>query len=456
MDKQELRKNRLMNEPMKTLIPAMAVPTIISFLITTIYNLADTYFVSFLGTNATAAVSVNASIDQVIMMVGSLFAIGANSYAARLIGAQQEKKASQVLSTAFFLAGVFGLLVLILGISFMKPLVHLLGATENCEQYAIDYATYVLLVAPFMACNFVMNQCLRAEGSAMLSMIGMSFGGILNCILDPIFIFNFDLGVAGASMATAISKLVSFAILIYPYLTKKSLLRLSAKLIHMSKDIISQIIMVGSSSFFRNVLALVAAVILNNLAGQISESVLAAIGVTNRVMMLPFGVVLGFGAGFQPVAGFNWGAKNYDRVQESYRFASRTAFLGSCLMAAVFIIFSKQLISLFTATDEELMRIGSYCIIVQSIALPVHAWCAVVNMYCAGLGFAKSAFIMATARQGSCFLPIVYPMAYIFGTMGIASVMAVADLLTIFLAIPIIRKAQRTVRAAALENSTAI
>ena len=187
-DRQEYRKNMMLLEPLPKVITKMAVPSIISFLITSIYNLADTYFVSSLGTNATAAVSVNASLDQIIMMAGSMLAVGAASYIARLLGARQEEKADRVISTAFFLAMGFGAVVMVLGITFMKPMVRLLGATDTCEQYSIQYATYVLLVAPFMAGNFVMNQCLRSEGSAMRSMFGMGFGGILNCILDPIFI----------------------------------------------------------------------------------------------------------------------------------------------------------------------------------------------------------------------------------------------------------------------------
>ena len=214
---QEYRKTRMLTEPIPKIITSMAVPSIIAFLINSIYSLADTYFVSGIGINATAAVSVNSSLDQIIMMAGSLLAVGANSYIARLLGAKKEKKANEVLSTAFFLAAVFGIAVMLLGSVFMRPMVQMLGATPTCEQYSIDYATYILLAAPFMAASFVMNQCLRAEGSALLSMIGMGAGGVLNCVLDPIFIVGLDLGVAGASMATAISKLVSFGILILPH-----------------------------------------------------------------------------------------------------------------------------------------------------------------------------------------------------------------------------------------------
>ncbi len=454
---QEQRRNMLLNEPISRIIPRMAIPTIVAFLINSIYSLADTYFVSSLGTNATAAVSVNSSLDQLIMMCGSMLAVGANSYIARLLGQGDEKKASQVLSTAFFTAFGIGAALMVVGITFMHPMVRLLGATPTCEQYSVDYATYVLYAAPFMAANFVMNQCLRSEGSATLSMVGMGFGGILNVILDPIFIFYFDMGVAGASLATAISKWVSFVILIFPYLSRRSLLHLSIRNFHPSWDIISKVVSVGSSSMFRSGLAVVSAILLNSIAGSISDSVLAAVGVCNKVMMFPFGIILGFAQGFQPVAGFNWGAKRYDRVAESYRFSSKVAFLGAAIMAVLLTFTADLLIRLFAGNDEEMRHIGMICMISQAIALPIHAWVAIVNMYCAGLGNAKGALALSTARQGTCFLPILYPLTWIFGAYGIVSVQAVADVLTLFLAVPIIRGMKKSIAAAqaAAENPAA-
>ena len=446
--RQDQRKQMMLTQPISKVIFKMAVPTIVAFLITSIYSLADTYFVSSLGTNATAAVSVNASLDQLIMMCGSMLAGGSNSYIARLLGSGNEKKASQVLSTAFFLAAGLGALLLVLGITFMTPMVRLLGATPTCEQYAIDYATYVLLAAPFMASNFVMNQCLRSEGSATLSMIGMGIGGVLNCILDPIFIFGLDMGVAGASLATAISKLISFVILIFPYVTKRSLLRLSIRNFHFCKDIIGEIVSVGSSSMFRSGLAVVARILLNDIAGNISDSVLAGIGVTTKIMMFPFSIILGFGSGFQPVAGFNWGAKRYDRVMQSYQYASKVALIGSVLMAVVLAFLYDPIIVLFAGSDPEMRSIGGLSILSQCIALPIHAWVAIVNMLCVGLGNAKGAFLLSTARQGSCFVPILYPLAWAFGAYGVASVQALADVLTLALAIPIIISMTKKIRLA--------
>ena len=446
--KQLDRKLMMLNEPIHRVIPKMAIPTIVAFLINSIYSLADTYFVSSLGTNATAAVSVNASLDQLIMMCGSMLAMGANSYIARLLGKGEDEKASRVLSTAFFTAFAIGSSLLVFGSIFMVPMVRLLGATPTCEAYSVDYATYVLMAAPFMASNFVMNQCLRSEGSATLSMVGMGFGGVLNCVLDPIFIFGFDMGVAGASLATAISKLVSFCILIFPDLTRRSLLHLSIRNFKPSREIVSEIVTVGSSSMFRNGLAVVAGILLNKLAGDISDSVLAGIGVCTKIMMFPFSIILGFGNGFQPVAGFNWGAKRYDRVQESYRFSSRVAFWGGLVMAAFCIVFADWLIILFAGTDQEMRKIGAFAIITQSIALPIHAWVAIVNMYCVGLGEARGALALSTARQGSCFLPILYPLAWIFGAWGVGCVQAVADVLTMALAIPILRNVNKKLHAA--------
>ena len=444
----ENRQRIMLNAPIHRVIPQMAIPTIVAFLITTIYSLADTYFVSSLGESATAAVSVNASLDQLIMMCGSMLAVGANSYIARLLGQGDQKKASQVLSTSFFTAAALGLLLLVFGSIFMTPMVRLLGATPTCEEHSIDYATYVLLAAPFMASNFVMNQCLRSEGSATLSMIGMGIGGVLNCFLDPIFIFTLDMGVAGASLATAISKLVSFAILIFPYITRRSVLHLSIRNFCPSRDIVSKVVSMGSSSMFRSGLAVVSGIMLNNLAGDISDAVMAGVGVTNKIMMFPFGIILGFGNGFQPVAGFNWGAKRYDRVEESYRFSAWVALIGATVMAVLFAVFADPIIGLFAGDSPEMRKIGILCTITQCVALPIHAWVAIVNMLCVGLGNAKGAFLLSTARQGSCFVPILYPLAWAFGQYGVASVQAVADVLTLAMAIPIVIAMTQKIRQA--------
>ena len=456
---QMIRKNAMLNDPLPRIITRMALPSIVSFIINSVYSLADTYFVSSLGKSATAAVSVNSSLDMFIMMAGSFLAIGANSYIARLLGAKNEKKASQVLSTAWFTALVFGVIILGVGCSFREPLCRLLGATETCLKYSVDYATYILLVAPLMATSFVMNQCLRAEGAATLSMIGMGFGGILNCFLDPFFIMQevrigslvipgLGMEVAGASLATAISKIVSFGILLFPYITKKSMLHLSPKNISYAPDIVRQVTSVGSSAAFRTMLSVVSGIVLNNIAGGISDACLAGIGVCTKVMMFPFGIIIGFGSGFQPVMGFNWGAKNYKRTRGCLRFAQTGSLVISTVMGLILCFFAIPIIKLFAGTDPEMIEIGALAIRLQAIALIAHGWVATVNWACAALGYARGAVLLATARQGTFFLPIVWPLSHFFGASGVASVQAVADFLSVILAVPMLRHIRNMIKEA--------
>lgn len=448
----EEKSRKMLTTPIPKLVLQMAYPTMIAFTITAIYNLTDTYFVSSLGINATAAVSVNSSLDQVITMAGSMLGLGANSMIARTLGEGKQRRAEQLLSTAFFMAFGFGLLLLLAGVPFLTPLVRFLGATQTCERYSVDYATYVLLAAPFTAASTVLNQCLRSEGSALRSMIGSGIGGILNCILDPLLITTCSLGVKGASLATALSKLAGFCVLIYPYLTRKTYLRLSVKNFRPKLRTLLQIFNYGSSSMLRAGLAVVAGVVLNNLAGNISDAVLAGVGVANRVLMLPFNIILGFGAGFQPVAGFNWGAKRFDRVRKSFRFASSTAFIGAAILGGLLVLAAPWVIGLFTKGDAEAKRIGILCIRLQCAAMPIHAYVAVVDTFCSGLGYAHGARFLATARQGTTFFPVVYPMAHLWGANGVAAAQATADALTIFLGILVLQHVRKMIRSAEEET----
>lgn len=440
-DKTEKRRNMMLNTPIPKLIPSMAIPTIIAMLVTAVYNLADTFFVSSLGTGATAAVGVNAGIDQFISMAGSFLAFGGNSYLARLLGKKDMDRAEKVLNTVFFSALGIGALVAIFGLLFCEPLVLLLGANEDCLAYSMDYASWILLAAPFMASSFVLNQSIRSEGSATYSMVGMAFGAILNIVLDPLFIFVFDKGVEGAAQATAISKLVSFIILIFPYLRKRCMLKITPKQICFAKDIVYEVTTVGSASMLRTGCALLASVVTNNIAGDFSTSALAAISVTNRVMMFPFNIILGFGMGYQPVAGFNWGAKRYDRVWESTWFSFITAIVGSIVIGLLVGIFAEPCIRLFNAAeDEQMLEIGILCLRSQCIVLSGHAVGMIANMLFAACGKGFSAMITGISRQGFCFLPVVFLMSYIWGVEGLALSQAVADVLSMLVAAVLVWK----------------
>ena len=445
-DRKQAQKRLLMlDTPVHRLIPKMALPTVIAMLITSVYSVADTYFVSFLGTSATAAVGVNSSIDNAIMMAGSFLAIGANSYISRLLGAKNEKKASGTLSTAFFCAILFGIAVAVLGLIYKKPLVVFLGAPESAVSYAMDYAQYILLAAPFMTASFVLNHCLRSEGSPFYSMVGMGIGGILNIILDPIFIFTLNLGVGGAAMATAISKLVSFCVLVFPYVSRRSLLRLSLKKMSFAPDIVKEITLMGSPSLLRIGFTVAGNVIMNKLAGAYSDSALAAVSVASRIMMLPLSAVFGFGQGFQPVSGYNWGAGNFKRVRKSYRFASLSIVAGTARISILLIIFAKPLILGFTEDDSAMVEIGRLCLISRALTLPIGAWIIVVNFLYSSMGKPGGALLIGITRQGLTFLLTSAVLNGLYGLEGLAVSQAAADILALCVAIPLALHAQKVI-----------
>ena len=434
----EAKKQMMLTENIKTLILRMAVPTIMAQLITTVYNLVDTYFVSTLGTNATAAVGVNSSLERMITVIGSLIGAGACSYIARLLGAKDDEHANRVLSTSFFGGIGLGIVFMIIGRILMGKMVYWLGATEECAQYSMEYASYVLYAAPFMIGSFILNMCLRSEGSAAYSMIGIGFGGILNCFLDPLFIYKFGLGVAGASMATAISKFVSFCILCYPYVKKSSVVTISIRKFKLVMADAKEVLSIGSSSFFRSVLTVVASVAINRVAGSYSTAALAALSVANRVMEFPFAFILGFGQGYQPVVGFNWGAKAWKRVRESYVFGCIVAIAGAMVMGAIIFVFAIPIIHVFNSqADAAVLQLGLLCVRLQCLVLVFHSLSSLVNMFYAGIGNAKLALLANLARQGYCFYPTLLILPMIFGINGVAATQAVADLLSAVVIIPL-------------------
>lgn len=443
----EEKKKIMLNENIRTLIPRMAIPTITAQLITTIYNLVDTYFVSTLGTNATAAVGVNSSLERMITVIGSLIGAGACSYIARLLGAKDDEHANRVLSTSFFTGLGMGVMFLIAGKLMIGNVVYWLGATPDCAAYSMQYATYVLYAAPFMIGSFILNMCLRSEGSATYSMIGIGIGGVINCFLDPLFIYTFGLGVAGASMATAISKFISFCILCWPYIRKTSLVTISIRKFKVVMLDVKEVLAIGSSSFFRSLLTVAASVAINRVAGTYSTAALAALSVANRVMEFPFAIILGFGQGYQPVVGFNWGAKAWKRVKESYTFSCMLSVIGAIVMGLIIFPFAEQIIHVFNKqADYEVLQLGLLCVRIQCLSLVFHALSSLINMFYAGIGDAKFAMVMNLARQGYCFYPALLIAPMIWGINGVACTQAIADILSVLVIVPLGLHALKVIR----------
>lgn len=431
-------KQVLLDQSIRSLIPSMAMPPIIAQLITKIYGLVDTYFVSTLGTAATAAVGVNGSLEHTITLVAGLIGSGACSYIARLLGEKRNQDADRVLSTSFFAGMGFGILFAIFGTIFITPLMRLLCSNADSEIYAIQYGTYVLMAAPFMIGSFILNMCLRSEGRSTYAMVGIAAGGILNCFLDPLFIYTFDLGVTGASLATAISKVISFCILLWPYVKKQCSVAISARKIKLVTKDVQEVLSIGSTTCLRSVCNVVSSILINRIAGSFSTAALAAVSVANRVLEFPFAVILGFSQGCQPIVGFNWGAKRLDRVKETMRISMIFAIIGSVLFGVVLFLFAQPLVGIFNKeADLEVLRLGILCARLQCLTLVIHSMESVVCMFYSGTGKAKLSLLMATARQGYCFIPVVLVVPFLFGAEGVAACQAVADLLMLTVALPL-------------------
>ena len=404
-------------------------------LVSSIYNTADTFFVSQLGTSAAGAVGVVFSVMAIIQAIGFTIGMGAGNILSRQLGAKEDEAATITASTGFAFALVLSLLLSIFGIAFQKDLMRLLGATETILPYAEAYAEYIFLGCPVMCLSFVMNNYLRAEGKAMYGMIGITIGGVLNIFLDPIFIFTLGFGTAGAAMATALSQLISFCILLSFFLRGKSSVRIS--LMKVSRDIklYLKIVLIGLPTLMRQGLASIASVALNVAAAAFGDAAVAAMSITGRIMMFAFSAMLGFGQGFQPVSSFNYGAKRFDRVRLATKY---TAFVGTILMlcvSALCIILAPAIMKAFRKDDLEVIAIGVYALRAQALLLPLTGIVTATNMGLQSTGNAVPATVLAMARQGIFFIPLILILPGFAGLKGVALSQPISDGLTFIIAL---------------------
>lgn len=434
-NKDQAQYQKMIETPIPKLVAAMAVPTTISMLVSSIYNMADTYFVGRLGTSATGAVGVVFSLMAIIQAMGFTLGMGAGSNISRLLGQQKKKEADTIASTAFFSAIFAGIVVTGLGLAFLDGLMGLLGATPTILPYARDYAQYILFGAPIMCASFVLNNVLRSEGKATLSMVGLTFGGVLNMVLDPLFIFTFDFGIAGAAIATLISQCISFCILLFCFVSGKSITKLHPKYISRKFSVYVQIVKIGFPSLCRQGLASIANIALNKGAAVYGDAAVAAMSVVGRIFMFIQSTILGIGQGFQPVAGYNYGAEKYRRVREAYWF---TVKAGAVLMGSLCVlgfIFAPDIIALFRKDDLEVIAIGAFAFRAQCIAMPMLALSIPTNMLMQVTGKSWQATVLSCARQGIFFLPFILILPQFIGLRGVQLSQCLADLCTVFVSL---------------------
>ena len=434
--KDDTQYQKMTQTPIYKLVPMLAVPTIISMLVTAVYNMADTYFVSKLGTSASGAVGILFSMMAIIQAVGFTIGMGAGSQISRLLGKKNQEHAEQVAVSAVLNGMIMGVLIAVAGICFLEPITRLLGATETIVPYAVDYGRYIFLATPMMITSFVLNNLLRSEGKAKYSMIGILFGGLLNIGLDPLFIFGFHMGISGAAVATAISQTVSMLLLFYPYFRKQTVLRLSIKKISPKLRIYWEILKFGLPSLFRQGLASVASVLLNRSAAEYGDSAVAAMSIVAKVFMVLFSVLIGFGQGYQPVVGYNYGAGIYKRVKEAFWFTLKVGTAVMAVFAVGTYFFAPNLIQIFLKDDAQVMEIGTLALRMQCLAMPLMALGVVSNMTFQAVGKTVAATFLTSMRQGIFFIPLILLLPHFMGILGVEIAQPIADAVTFVFCIP--------------------
>ena len=416
MDNSHYRE--MTTRPVPGLILSLAGPTILSMLVTSFYNLGDTFFVSRISTQATAAVGVSFAVMAVVQAIGFMLGHGSGNFVSRKLGARETEEASRMLATGFVYGMIAGILIAVLGHVFLKPLCVLLGSTPTILPYTEKYLGVIF------------------QGNARYSMIGIVSGAVLNLVLDPLFIFVFGWGISGAAWATVTGQLCSFCLLWY-FSSRGG--GIPIRLANFSPDLrfVREILAGGLPSFVRQGLGALAVVCLNVSAGQFGDAAIAAMSIVGRVCHFLNSALIGFGQGFQPVCGFNYGAGLYGRVKQGFRFCVKFGALFLLVVAAVGMVFAPEIIWLFRKEDADVVQIGAAALRFQLATMPLTVWVIISNMMLQTIRKPGKAILLASAKQGLFFIPLIFLLPARFGLLGVEICQPVADLCALALAIPL-------------------
>lgn len=438
----EERFKRMRYEKIPKLIISLGIPTTISMLITNIYNMADTYFVSQISLSASGATGIVFAVMAILQAFGFMCGHGSGSNISRSLGRKDEEHASRFASSGLFLSFCISLVLMIAGLVFLEPLMRLLGSTDTILVEAMNYGRFIFLAAPAMVMSCVCNNILRYEGRAVYAMVGLTFGGILNMMLDPILIFVFHLGISGAGIATMVAQYLSLFILLIPFFRNRTASRLRLSYISRNIDTFINIIVTGSPSLARQGLNSISTAMLNMMAKPLGDAAIAAMSVVGRVSNMLFSLSLGIAQGFQPVSSFNYGAGDYKRVKESTVF---TIGFGTALIAVLCtlaFINAPLIISLFRS-EELVIEIGSAALRLMCFGLLLLPTVSVTNMLFQGIGESKKALFVACLQSGAFFIPLVVILTRAFGVNGLICATPLSYLLAFSVALPMVVKFMR-------------
>ncbi|MDK2808081.1 MAG: hypothetical protein PWP24_815 [Clostridiales bacterium] len=435
-EKQQEKFKKMTTEPVERLICGMALPSIIGMLVSAFYNMVDTFFVGRISTQATAAIGIIFSYMALIQAVSFFFGHGSGNFISRALGRKDLSEAKKMAATGFFSAILFGLILIIPCFFWMDSILSILGATKTILPEARNYFQFILIATPFMMGSLVLNNQMRFQGNARLGMIGISSGAILNVILDPVLIFGLNLGISGAALATAISQAVGFTVLLF--MSRRSDgVKIKWSSFTPTLHSYSEIAAGGLPSLLRQGLGSIAAIYLNQRAGFYGDSAIAAFSVVNRVTMIAASALIGFGQGFQPVCGFNYGAALYDRVKKAFWFSVWVSTGVLAVISVLGFFYAESIVRVFRPDDLEVMKIGAKALTYQSYVFVLQGFVIIVNMFLQTTRKTLRASITAMSRQGIIFIPVLFILSGAFGLNGICMTQPVSDVLTFLLSIPL-------------------
>lgn len=444
MNEQNKKMELLGNAPIPKALVSLGIPIMIGMLINALYNLVDAYFVGGLGESPMGAISIVFPLGQVVVGLGLMFGNGAASFLSRLLGSGDKKTANIVASTALYSSVLIGAVLIIFTTIFLKPILTILGATETIMPYALTYARIYVISCIFNVFNVTMNNIVASEGAAKTTMCALLLGAVINIGLDPLFIYTFDMGVAGAAIATAISQFVSTLVYLTYILRKKSAFTFSIKDFIPTQQTFVEILKIGIPTLTFQLLTSLSIALINRASSNYGDAVIAGMGAVTRVTSMGTLVVFGFLKGFQPIAGFSYGAKNFKRLRESIKISILWSTIFCVVVGLLMVVFSTQIISQFANGNGEMISVGQKSLVANGLSFFLFGFYTVYSSLFLALGKGTAGFFLGACRQGICFVPIILLLPAIWGMSGILYAQPIADIIsaiiTVFMAFNLHRK----------------
>lgn len=430
MSERNNKMELLGSAPIPKALMALGVPIMIGMLINALYNLVDAYFVGGLGESPMGAISIVFPLGQVVVGLGLMFGNGAASYLSRLLGRGDRETANKVASTALYSSVIIGAIIIIFATIFIQPILALLGATETIMPYALTYARIYVISCIFNVFNVTMNNVVASEGAAKTTMCALLLGAVLNIGLDPIFIYGLDMGVAGAAIATAISQFVSTLVYLTYAIRKKSAFSFSFKDFKPSRQIYAEVLKIGVPTLTFQLLTSLSIALINRAANGYGDAVIAGMGAVTRVTSMGTLVVFGFLKGFQPIAGFSYGAKKFDRLREAIKTSILWSTIFCVAVGLLMFLFSTQIISQFANGNAEMIAVGEKSLMANGFSFFLFGFYTVYSSLFLALGKGTAGFILGACRQGICFVPVILILPLIWGMNGILYAQPIADVIS--------------------------